>query len=245
MKNRIGFYFIFFIVVFGFSFITQKSNCDDAFFNREGYSITITMFDSTGKADGRRVTTVLSSEMKGDTLVTQLSSVSGHSEDEKETKRLVYRCINNSYSMDGSCAIAAMNTKMPLEYIRFTELKLDMPQYFLDMKLNDTLPDSDTRIAFKMRQSYGMKTSGTRVVAIYTKRKCIGLDTLEIDGQSCRAHVIESDLTSLVSGMGETMNSSGHVKEWFSPQYGLIRTEYYVNGRLSRTEVATAIKLPQ
>ena len=97
--------------------------------------------------------------------------------------------------------------------------------YPLDLKLNDTLPDSDFRIAFGYRKSYGMKTPSVRMINSCRSRKCIDVDTLVINGLVCIAWVVDNTVFSNMNGSGENINTVSRIVEWCSPQYGLIRTE--------------------
>jgi len=245
MKKGLALICSFLTAAIGFAFVGQTNECAEAYFNKEGFVITISMYDSTGRVDGRRESTVTGVEMNGDTLFTDVTMVSSSGEDKPERMQMRYHCVNNMYSMDGKSILTAMNSQVPLAYVRFTEMKLDMPQYALKMKVTDTLPDSDLRIAFQMRQSFGMKVPASRVVAIYRNRTVTGIDTLVIAGISCVAYIIESDFESNILAARQGMTTVGRMKEWFSPQYGLIRSEFFEKGRLSRYEIATAIKLPQ
>lgn len=245
LNNSVLFLIALSIVLLLSSFCLQQPTCSDAYFNREGYVLTISMYDSTGRMDGRREITIGGVKMSGDTLITDVIMVSGTGEEEPERKLVKYHCVNNMYFMDGKSVLTAMNSQVPLAYVRFTELKLDMPQYALKLSVNDTLPDSDFRMAFQMRQSFGMKIPGSRLAAVYTNRTCTGIDTLIVAGISCVACVIELDFESNILAAREGSTTTGRMKEWFSPQYGVIRSEFYEKGKLSRYEMATAIKLPQ
>jgi hypothetical protein len=245
MKNVLGFIGIVLVTTIGFAFISDTDECTAAYFNREGYVLTITMYDSTGKADARREMTVGEVQMVGDTLFTNVTLISSSGEGKPDRKQMKFRCIHNMYSMDGRSILTAMNAQVPLNFVRFTEMNLDMPQYALKLRVNDTLPDSDVRLAFHIRQSLGMKLPSSRITAIYRNRKCTALDTLHIGELSCFTYVIESDIESNVVAAREGVNTVGRSKEWFSPQYGIIRTEYYENSRLIRYEVATKITVPQ
>lgn len=113
--------------------------------------------------------------------------------------------------------------------------QLDSLQYPFLMKTGDSLRSC------VMRFTIAIGESKSKSVLSFTKRIVVKSDTLNLPIGRIIAWKIESEMKSIsvatALGSSQKETSSGKLYEWFSPEYGIVKTEREIQGLFTSVEL--------
>lgn len=218
--------------------------CGKLIFFQPGAEIEATSYDEKGKEKSKQYTKILSVSNKKDGFT--VADVEGKDVDtdgeRKETK------VNYSYKCDGNKIyfdIASMfRTKEKQEDATFESSLIEYP---INVKEGDILPDaegvmSSVRNGKKMTMKF-----------IYKNRKVEGMETITTTAGSWNCYKISNGVESemdipgmdekakeMMKKMNEGMKTT--TTTWFAPDFGIVKIETYMNGKLTSRNEVTRVK---
>ena len=204
-------------------------------FLQKGFSYTQVYYDAAGKPYKSGSVHIDSTAVRNDTIIAYGTIDELRNDNGALHSGVEHFCAGNIVSIDLKTILGAEQLDNTGDVKQYSERLI----YTLAVKPGDTLAEG----GFLLKST--AKTGAIVIRATWSGRRCTGTDTVVIQGITYSTCIIESDLF-VNTGMASRKVSGvkQQHKEWFSPEYGILRTEMYFKGKLQRSRRVTSIRLP-
>lgn len=211
-----------------------KDLCEAYIPMTEGTTLTYEDYDGKDKLQGSQKMTVTKVEEVGNAIVVSVHTlIEGKKEEDKMEQDFTYTCEDGVFKMNmESFADPSMQESMKDMEIQITQENLEFPS---NMEVGQSLPDG--KMTMEVFSS-GMKVMTMNVEIV--NRKVEAAETIETAAGSFPCIKI-SFTTKTKMGF---MNSEINVKEWMSPNVGVVRSESYKGDKLESYRILTGIEHP-
>lgn len=224
-------------------FTGNAGACSKLIFFQPGAEIEATSYDENGKEKSKQYTKILSVSNKDGFTVADVEGKDVDTDGErKETK------VNYSYKCDGDKIyfdIASMfRTKEKEQDATFEASLIEYP---INVKEGDILPDAEGVMS--------SVTNGKKMTMkfIYKNRKVEGVETITTAAGNWNCYKISNGVESemdipgmdekakeMMKKMNEGMKTT--TTTWFAPDFGIVKIETYMNGKLQSRNEVTSVK---
>ena len=207
---------------------SQAQDC--AYIDRldEGDKWAYKMYNGKDKLEGSMEYSVADKRTSEDTAIVKLDMTITDTKEESTQLSYEMACLNGTFYIDMDRMIGPM-----LSQVEGMEFEVESSQMEFPSTLNvgDVLPDASINVKASMN---GMTIINMTVIV--KDRKVSAKETITTPAGTFECYVIEQT-TEVQNKMMKRATTS---KEWYSPEYGMIRTESYKNnGKLESYSVLT------
>jgi len=221
---------------------TDAGVCGKMIFFQPGAEIEAVTYDEDGKLTSKQLTKILSVTNEGGVTVANVEGIDSVYGDPKSTSvKYSYKCDGNKIFFD----IASMFRTEEKE--KDASFESSLIEYPINVTAGETLPDavgtmSSERDGKKMTLKY-----------FYKDRKVEGKETITTSAGTWDcfkiSNTVEAEMD--IPGMDEkTKEMMKKMKEgmktttttWFSPDFGIVKMEMYMNGKLESRNEVTAVR---
>lgn len=233
MIPRYGLFFIGVFAIISVSFVLRLGTaCADMFYFKKGFSYKSEKFVAGGIPAGHYTVTIDSVQDFGDSIVSFYTSDGVTSKGKNVRLQGSFSCSHGDLMIDPMSLsdLGDMNNHLSVQSSKPI-------RYPLELNIGDTLVPWN--LYFTITEDWGgqviFKLDGR-------SRKCIAIDSLNGFGEKVPTFVIESDIsTKLRQGSNNKLQVT-RTLEWFSPTYGVLKTETYTDSVLFRYNTVTLLK---
>lgn len=217
--------------------LSAAQDCKNFWFMTNNAQVQMTLYDKKGKESGVQTWSI--SEVKKEGSGYQ-STVTSSFKDEKGKDLAGGKGL---YKCNGGMLQADMKMTMPQQQMEaYKDAKVNFEPVYLEypatLSEGQSLADADFKMDVEMKG--GMMTN---ISFKETNRKVAGKESITSPAGTWEAYIITYDaqLNTKMAGINIPFNFTG--KEWFVPNFGLVKTETYAKGgKLVGSSLITSIK---
>ncbi|ASK28930.1 hypothetical protein CEY12_01855 [Chryseobacterium sp. T16E-39] len=217
-------YFIFVVyIIFGNTCLSAQG-CSDFYYFRKDTEVVFLHYDAKGNVSGKDIGNTRNIN-KGENMALSEYPTITYNADSKtkaEFSQQVF-CINNNLKIN-----------FPVSDIPGFTISLSYPS---EMKIGQEI-GKDVRKSFKMR----VGDKETDILFSITNRKVIGQETVKTSAGEFKSEKIQYNLNFEYNIAGISIPLQKKIWEWFSPGYGIVKTEFYTkDGILEKASVLSSV----
>ena len=217
---------------------SATAGCGSLILFRKGALIEGTSYDAAGKQTSTQTTTVTDVKEEGGMLVASSSALMSGTTGNR-TMNLIYKCDGKNLYMDMNSMLqnfgGLKNIKGEIKPIQFP----------INISVGQTLPDASYTISMD-RGEVKMDITST-----YKNRTVSALEKITTTAGSWDCYKVNTDIASAVQGLDpktkkimDEVNAKMKMSMimWYTPEFGIVRTEMYQSGKLNSRSDITAVK---
>jgi hypothetical protein len=217
--------------------------CGKMIFFQPGAEIEATSYDEEGKEISKQYTKILSVTNEGGFTVANVEGKDTDVDGEKQTTTVNYnyKCDGNKIYFD----VASMFRTAEKE--KDASFESSLIEYPINVKEGEVLPDA-TGIMNSMRD--GKKTA---LKFIYKNRKVEGMEKITTPAGTWNCYKLSNSVESEMDIPGMDEKAKEMMKKmqegmkmttttWFAPDFGIVKMEMYMNGKLQSRNEVTSVK---
>jgi len=217
---------------------TSGTGCGALILFHQGAIIEGTSYDAAGKVTAKQTTTVTDVKDEAGVLIAHCSAVMEGAGAGKNME-MIYKCDGSNLYMDMT---ALMQNFSSLKNIKGEIKPIEFP---INISEGQTLPDASYTIT--------MDKGPTKmdITTTYKNRTVGPKEKITTTGGSWDCFKVHCDIASDIKGLDETTakvmeavknSTKMEMAMWFSPGFGIVKTETYRAGKLSSRSEITSIK---
>ena len=212
-------------------------DCKNYYYMSNNSTIEMTVYDKKGKESGKQTWTITDVKKTGNNYQSTVNSSFADEKGKEISKGTgIYKCENGVLKADVRMSLP----QQQMEAYKDAEVKLEPVyiEYPSTPSIGQKLDDVDFKM--EMDSKNGLKTT---IIFKETNRKVDNKENITTSAGTWEAYVITYDAQFKIQlgPIGPTTNMS--VKEWFVPNFGIVKTETYSKGdKLMGSTQLTAVK---
>jgi len=216
--------------------------CSKLVFFQPGAEIEATSYDDEGKVTMKQLTKILSVTNEGGFTVANVVGIDTvFGDPERTTVNYNYKCDGNKIYFD----VASMFRTAEKE--KDASFETSLIEYPINVKEGDILPDATGKMS-TVRDGKESEMS-----FIYKDRRVEGKEEVTTPAGTWRCYKISNSISAEMNIPGMDEKTKEMMKEmqkgmktttttWFSPDFGIVKMEMYMNGELKSRNEVTAVK---
>ncbi len=211
--------YLLLILAMSFHFIGYTQNCQGYYFLQDNKSIEMEIYNKKGNLTGKQVVNVTNLQSDGEKTTAELDIVSFDKKGKKEgSAKSSVQCIGGAILIDMKMNFPAQQGG-PKFSIQSDNSKVYM-EYPSTMEVGDQLKDAS--INLEMSSDNGLQQTVNMDI---TKRSVIAKENIVSPAGTWECYKITQHYAMNIKTMGIGIPMNYEVTEWFSPGFGVIKTE--------------------
>lgn len=204
--------------------------CGSLIYFQKGAIVQGSSYDSTGKEVSKQTTTIMDVKNDGDNLMSDMKM--------ETSTALGNHEIDAEYKCDGKYLYIDLGTISSIVRIKGAKVESSSLEFPVQLSVGQTLPEASLTISIE-RGAMKMKTTASHV-----NRKVEKIEKITTPAGTWNCYKVTSTIQTTTE-MGGNVKQAAQLQKmiaWFAPDFGVVKTDMYVNGKLATSSYITSVK---